>query len=99
MIEYRVGPLLFGPISELYGRSRPLLIGCFCFCVMNIPVRLPWVPTITGTVQDDSHTIRPDASRRAAAHKAKAAVASPLSQRLLQSLKAVRLPGQAKNAG
>ena len=32
------GPLFFGPVSELYGRSRPLLIGFFCFAIFNIPV-------------------------------------------------------------
>lgn len=38
MTDNTTGPLFFGPISELYGRSRPLLIGFFCSAIFNIPV-------------------------------------------------------------
>lgn len=29
---------MFGPISELYGRSRPLIFGFFCFAIFQIPI-------------------------------------------------------------
>ena len=32
------GPLVFGPASELYGRSRPLLFGFACFAIFQIPL-------------------------------------------------------------
>lgn len=30
--------MVFGPLSEVYGRKVPLLIGFFVFCIFNIPV-------------------------------------------------------------
>ncbi|KAL4916765.1 major facilitator superfamily domain-containing protein [Aspergillus aurantiobrunneus] len=35
---FAAGPLLFGPLSELYGRKRPLLAGYAVFVVFQIPV-------------------------------------------------------------
>jgi len=33
-----VGPLVFGPLSEVYGRRAPLMVGMFGFLVFQIPV-------------------------------------------------------------
>lgn len=42
-----VGPLVWGPLSELYGRRWPLMIGCFLFAIFNIPVAVAHnLPTI-----------------------------------------------------
>ncbi len=35
---YFIGPLFWGPISEVYGRTRPLFIGFALFVIFNIPV-------------------------------------------------------------
>ena len=35
---FAAGPLLFGPLSELYGRKRPLIAGYAVFVVFQIPV-------------------------------------------------------------
>ena len=35
---FAAGPLVFGPMSELYGRKTPLCIGFFVFTIFNIPV-------------------------------------------------------------
>ncbi|KAL4777216.1 major facilitator superfamily domain-containing protein [Aspergillus nidulans var. acristatus] len=35
---FAAGPLLFGPLSELYGRKRPLMAGYAVFVVFQIPV-------------------------------------------------------------
>jgi DHA1 family multidrug resistance protein-like MFS transporter len=35
-----VGPLFWGPISEVYGRTRPIFIGFFIFSIFQIPVAL-----------------------------------------------------------
>ena len=31
-------PLIWGPLSEIYGRRNPLLIGFFGFIILQIPV-------------------------------------------------------------
>ncbi|KAL0766986.1 hypothetical protein CaCOL14_010557 [Colletotrichum acutatum] len=38
VLGFAFGPLVFGPLSELYGRKTPLLLGLLVFCVFNIPV-------------------------------------------------------------
>lgn len=40
VIGFAFGPLLFGPASELYGRTRPLFLGMALFCLFQIPVGL-----------------------------------------------------------
>lgn len=35
---FAVGPLIWGPMSEAYGRTRPMFFGMFVFCVFQIPV-------------------------------------------------------------
>lgn len=35
---FAFGPLLFGPLSEIYGRKYPLFIGYFAFAIFQIPV-------------------------------------------------------------
>ena len=35
---FAVGPIVWGPLSELYGRRPPLLFGFFCFAVFQVPV-------------------------------------------------------------
>ncbi|KAL4963706.1 major facilitator superfamily domain-containing protein [Aspergillus stella-maris] len=35
---FAAGTLLFGPLSELYGRKRPLMAGYFVFVILQIPV-------------------------------------------------------------
>ena len=32
------GPLIFGPMSEVFGRKPPIFVGCFIFAVFQIPV-------------------------------------------------------------
>ncbi|KGO69289.1 Major facilitator superfamily domain, general substrate transporter [Penicillium italicum] len=31
------GPIVFGPLSELYGRKKPLIIGFYIFAIFQIP--------------------------------------------------------------
>ena len=38
MSYYKPGPLVWGPLSEVYGRTRPLFIGFAIFAVFQIPV-------------------------------------------------------------
>ncbi|KAK1675453.1 MFS transporter [Colletotrichum godetiae] len=38
VLGFAFGPLVFGPLSEVYGRKTPLLLGLLVFCVFNIPV-------------------------------------------------------------
>ncbi|OJJ50733.1 hypothetical protein ASPZODRAFT_2105078 [Penicilliopsis zonata CBS 506.65] len=38
VLGFSFGPLFFGPLSELYGRRNPLLIGYFIFAIFQIPV-------------------------------------------------------------
>ncbi|KAK1724410.1 major facilitator superfamily domain-containing protein [Colletotrichum acutatum] len=38
VLGFAFGPLVFGPLSELYGRKTPLLLGLLVFCVFNIPI-------------------------------------------------------------
>ena len=38
IVGFGVGPTLFGPLSELYGRKIPLLTGFFIFAIFQIPV-------------------------------------------------------------
>lgn len=33
-----LGPIVWGPLSELYGRKRPLLVGYGVFCIFQIGV-------------------------------------------------------------
>ena len=33
-----MGPLMWGPLSELYGRKRPLFLGFFVMGIFQIPV-------------------------------------------------------------
>lgn len=38
VMGFALGPICWGPLSELYGRKPPLLIGFFIFAVFQIPV-------------------------------------------------------------
>jgi DHA1 family multidrug resistance protein-like MFS transporter len=38
VVGFAVGPLVFGPASELYGRRTPLMIGVFGFIIFQIPI-------------------------------------------------------------
>lgn len=38
VVGFAVGPILWGPLSELYGRKYPLFFGFFCFAIFQIPV-------------------------------------------------------------
>lgn len=38
VLGFAVGPIIWGPLSELYGRKYPLFIGFFIFAIFQIPV-------------------------------------------------------------
>jgi DHA1 family multidrug resistance protein-like MFS transporter len=38
VVGFALGPLIFGPLSELYGRRNPLMIGMFGFIIFQIPI-------------------------------------------------------------
>ena len=38
VLGFGLGPSIWGPLSELYGRMRPLFFAFFCFAVFQIPV-------------------------------------------------------------
>jgi DHA1 family multidrug resistance protein-like MFS transporter len=38
VVGFAVGPLIFGPASELYGRRTPLMVGVFGFIIFQIPI-------------------------------------------------------------
>ncbi|KAI9804423.1 MAG: hypothetical protein M1825_001322 [Sarcosagium campestre] len=38
VLGYVFGPLIFGPLSEIYGRKLPLLFGMFAFTLFQVPV-------------------------------------------------------------
>ena len=38
VVGFALGPLVFGPLSELYGRRKPLMIGMFGFIIFQIPI-------------------------------------------------------------
>lgn len=38
VLGFAFGPIVWGPLSELYGRRTPLLVGYFIFAIFNIPV-------------------------------------------------------------
>ena len=40
VMGFALGPLAWGPISEKYGRKRPLMIGFFAFAIFQIPLAL-----------------------------------------------------------
>lgn len=40
VLGFAFGPLIWGPASELYGKTRPLWIGYFGFCLCQIPCAL-----------------------------------------------------------
>ena len=37
-LSRNVGPIVYGPISEVYGRTIPLWTGMVAFCIFQIPV-------------------------------------------------------------
>lgn len=38
VIGFALGPMAWGPASELYGKRRPLFLGYAVFCICQIPV-------------------------------------------------------------
>lgn len=38
VVGFALGPLVFGPLSELYGRRKPLMIGMLGFIIFQIPI-------------------------------------------------------------
>lgn len=38
VLGFAFGPIVFGPLSELYGRKIPLFLGMTVFAIFNIPV-------------------------------------------------------------
>ncbi|KAG9626441.1 MFS general substrate transporter, partial [Aureobasidium melanogenum] len=38
VLGFAAGPLVWGPLSEAYGRTRPLFAGMIIFCIFQIPV-------------------------------------------------------------
>ncbi|KAH8815498.1 putative MFS multidrug transporter [Xylogone sp. PMI_703] len=38
ILGFGVGPSIWGPLSELFGRKNPLLLAFFVFCVFQIPI-------------------------------------------------------------
>ena len=38
VLGFAFGPIIFGPLSELYGRKQPLFVGMFVFAIFQIPV-------------------------------------------------------------
>ncbi|OGE50797.1 hypothetical protein PENARI_c015G09961 [Penicillium arizonense] len=38
MLGFAFGPIIFGPLSELYGRKRPMFLGMFVFAIFHVPV-------------------------------------------------------------
>lgn len=38
VLGFAVGPILWAPLSELYGRKMPLVISSFAFSIFNIAV-------------------------------------------------------------
>jgi MFS transporter, DHA1 family, multidrug resistance protein len=38
VLGYAVGPMIFAPMSELYGRRLPIIIGAFGFAIFNTAV-------------------------------------------------------------
>jgi DHA1 family multidrug resistance protein-like MFS transporter len=38
VLGFGVGPLIWGPGSELFGRKTPLFFGYFCFAIFQVPV-------------------------------------------------------------
>lgn len=38
VVGFALGPLVFGPLSELYGRRRPLMAGMLGFLIFQIPI-------------------------------------------------------------
>ena len=35
---FGLGPVIWGPLSEAFGRTIPLFSGYFVFCIMQIPI-------------------------------------------------------------
>lgn len=48
VVGYALGPLLWGPLSELLGRKIPMFVGFFIFAIMQIPIALS--PSLTGVL-------------------------------------------------
>ncbi|RFU26249.1 hypothetical protein B7463_g10086, partial [Scytalidium lignicola] len=38
ILGFGMGPLVWGPFSELYGRKLPIFFGFFVFCILQIPI-------------------------------------------------------------
>jgi MFS family permease len=42
MLGFAFGPIIFGPLSELYGRKRPMFLGMFVLAIFQVPVAVAW---------------------------------------------------------
>jgi len=38
VVGFAVGPMIWGPMSEAFGRTRPMFLGMLGFCILQIPV-------------------------------------------------------------
>ncbi|KAJ5766026.1 uncharacterized protein N7511_003642 [Penicillium nucicola] len=38
VLGFALGPIIFGPLSELYGRKRPMFLGMIVFAIFQIPI-------------------------------------------------------------
>lgn len=38
VLGFAFGPIIFGPLSELHGRKKPMFVGMFVFAIFQIPV-------------------------------------------------------------
>lgn len=44
VLGFAFGPIVFGPLSELYGRKKPLMVGFYIFAIFQVPVAVAQNP-------------------------------------------------------